>query len=160
MNSYGRGWIEEVLLVLWSMRTTPNRATDETPFTLVYGAEAVILSELSYGSPRVKAFNEATQGERRRDDVNFLEEIYCREAVRAARYQQELCRNHSRRIHPHYLEVGDLVLRRLRSRQGANNISRKWEGPYRVVLVTRPGYVRVETDDGEPVTNSWNIKNL
>ena len=36
----------------------------------------------------------------------------------------------------------------------------KWEGPYRVMRVTRPGAVRLETEDAIPVSNSWNIEHL
>ena len=46
-----RNWIEELPVVLWSIRTTPNRATGQTPFSLVYGGEAVLPTELVYGSP-------------------------------------------------------------------------------------------------------------
>ena len=38
----GRRWIDELPVVLWSLRTTPNRATGQTPFSLVYGVGAVI----------------------------------------------------------------------------------------------------------------------
>ena len=48
-------------MVLWSIRTTPNRATGQTPFALVYGAEAVLPTELVYGSPRVLAYDELEQ---------------------------------------------------------------------------------------------------
>src|SRR5438128_5068019 len=53
-----RQWIEELLAVLWSIRTTPSRATGETPFFLVYGVEAVLLSELTFGSPRTSQYTE------------------------------------------------------------------------------------------------------
>jgi hypothetical protein len=36
----------------------------------------------------------------------------------------------------------------------------KWEGPYRVVRVSRPGTVRLETEDGIQLQNSWNIEHL
>jgi hypothetical protein len=36
----------------------------------------------------------------------------------------------------------------------------KWEGPYRVAQVTRPGAVRLETKDGIKMQNSWNIEHL
>ena len=57
----GRYWIDELPTVLWSIRTTPNRATGQTPFSLVYGAEAVLPTELIYGSPRVLAYDELVQ---------------------------------------------------------------------------------------------------
>jgi transposase InsO family protein len=47
----GRCWIDELPVVLWSLRMTPNRATGQAPFSLVYGAEPVIPTELTYGSP-------------------------------------------------------------------------------------------------------------
>jgi hypothetical protein len=37
---HGRCWIDELPKVLWSIRTTPNRAIGETPFAtkLMYGS--------------------------------------------------------------------------------------------------------------------------
>jgi transposase InsO family protein len=35
-------WVDKLPSVLWSLRTTPNAATQETPFFLVHGAEAVL----------------------------------------------------------------------------------------------------------------------
>ena len=58
LRKSGRRWIDELLAVLWSIRTTPNRATGQTPFALVYGAEAVLPTELIYGSSRVLAYDE------------------------------------------------------------------------------------------------------
>ena len=51
LHKSGRRWIDELLTVLWSIRMTPNRATGQTPFALVYGAESVLPTELTYGSP-------------------------------------------------------------------------------------------------------------
>ena len=49
LHKHGRRWIDELPVVLSSLRTTPNRATGQTPFSLVYGAEVVIPMELIYG---------------------------------------------------------------------------------------------------------------
>ena len=35
-------WVEELLHVLWTCRTTPSRSTRETTFSMTYGAEAII----------------------------------------------------------------------------------------------------------------------
>ena len=94
------------------------------------------------------------------DDVNFLEDIHCRAAVRSARYQQGLRRYHSRHVRPRELQARDLVLRRKQDLSGMNNLSSQWGGSFRVVSVSRPGAVRLETEDGKPVPNSWNIENL
>nr|AAU10741.1 putative polyprotein [Oryza sativa Japonica Group] len=52
LKKHGDSWIEELPAVLWANRTTPSRATGETPFFVVYGAEAVLPSELTLRSPR------------------------------------------------------------------------------------------------------------
>ncbi|KAK1431700.1 hypothetical protein QVD17_08256 [Tagetes erecta] len=39
-------WAEELPYVLWADRTTPKNATGQTPFSLVFGAEAVIPTEM------------------------------------------------------------------------------------------------------------------
>ena len=36
------GWLEELLKVLWAQRTTKKRQTDESPFALVFGTEAIL----------------------------------------------------------------------------------------------------------------------
>ena len=106
------------------------------------------------------AYDEVAQDQHRRDGVVLLEENRLRAATRAARYQQALRRYHSRRVHARCFEEGDLVLRRVQSAKGTNKLSPKWEGPYRVVRVSRPGAVHLETEDGTPLQNSWNIEHL
>lgn len=90
-----------------------------------------------------------------------LGEERCREATLwAARYQQELQRYHCRSIRSRTLEVGDLVLRRVLSREGMHKLSPMWEGLFRVAHVSRPGAVRLETQDGVPIQNAWNSQHL
>ena len=66
-------------------------------------------------------------------------------ALRAVRYQQALQRYHCRNIRSRTLEVGDLVLRRVLSREGLHKLSPMWEGPFKVVHVSRPGAACLET---------------
>ena len=51
-------WVEELPAVLWSLRTTPNRSTGFTPYFMVYGAEAVMPSDIIHDSPRVAGYIE------------------------------------------------------------------------------------------------------
>jgi hypothetical protein len=41
-------WVDELPSVLWSLRTTPNAATQDSPFFLVHGAEAVLPVEITH----------------------------------------------------------------------------------------------------------------
>jgi transposase InsO family protein len=58
LNKHGKKWVVELPSVLWGLRTMPSRATGFTAFFLVYGAEAVLPTDLEYGSLRLRAYNE------------------------------------------------------------------------------------------------------
>jgi hypothetical protein len=54
LNKFGKRWMKELPSVVWSLRTTPSRATGFSPFFLVYGAEAILPTDLEYGSLRTR----------------------------------------------------------------------------------------------------------
>lgn len=56
-------WLDEIPAVLWGLRTTPNHSTSYTPFFLVYGAEAVLPTDIQYDSPRVTLYTETVAKE-------------------------------------------------------------------------------------------------
>jgi transposase InsO family protein len=58
LNKFGKRWIKELPSVVWSLRTTPSRATGFAPFFLLYGVEAILPTDLEYGSPRTKAYDD------------------------------------------------------------------------------------------------------
>ena len=78
-------------------------------------------------------------------------------SLRAARYQQALRWYHCRSVRHRMLEVADLVLRRVLSREGLHKLSPMWEGPFGIACVSRPAAVRLETQDGFPIHKPWNI---
>jgi hypothetical protein len=88
----------------------PNRSTGLTPFFLVYGAEAILPSDVQYDSPRVEAYKKEDTEASRQLSVDLLEEERDLAAQRSAIYQQNLCRYHSRRVCQRSFKEGDLVL--------------------------------------------------
>jgi transposase InsO family protein len=82
----GKKWLDNLQSILWSIRTTATKPTGETPFFLVYGAEAVLPTDIKFGSLRVLTFNELHQEDLIRDRLLQLEETRCHAALRAARY--------------------------------------------------------------------------
>jgi hypothetical protein len=67
-------WVEELPLVLWSLCTTPNHSVGFTPFFLVYGAEAVLPTDIKFDAPRVVQYTEKQAKEAREDGIDLLEE--------------------------------------------------------------------------------------
>ena len=55
-NLKGR-WADDLLDVLWAYRTIARSTTRETPFSLAYGYEAIVLVELCVGSLRRDNFD-------------------------------------------------------------------------------------------------------
>jgi hypothetical protein len=72
--------------VLWSLRTTPNAATQETPFFLVHDAEAVLLVEITHEAPRIAAYDKTTSTKALQDDVDALDEARDVALARATQY--------------------------------------------------------------------------
>ena len=50
-------WPEELVEVLWAYRCTPQSSTNESPFSLVYGAEAMIPVEIGEPSLRRELYD-------------------------------------------------------------------------------------------------------
>jgi len=139
LNKYVGRWVVEVPVILWSLRTTPNRSTGFTPFFLAYGAKAVLPSDIDHGAPRVKAFNHDQAVEAQQDTVDLLEEACDTTIIYSARYQQTLHRYHERKIRGRILEVRDFMLSRTQSTKEKHKLSPPWEGPYTLIEVIRPG---------------------
>ena len=65
---------------------------------MVYGAVAVLPSDIRHDSPRVGAYVEADNAKARQDSVDLLDEERDLAAARSAIYQQDLRRYHSRLV--------------------------------------------------------------
>jgi hypothetical protein len=52
------------------------------------------------------------------------------------------------------------VLRRILSREGLHKLSPLWEDPFKMTHIARPGSAWLETAEGVPVGNPWNIAHL
>jgi hypothetical protein len=112
------------------------------------------------GSLHVKTYDEAAQDQLRREDIDLVDEQRWQSAIKNARYRQALKRYHQRFMRSRELQVDDLVLRRILTREEMNKLSPNWEGPFRVTRVCRPGCARLATEDGEQVPRPWNIEHL
>jgi hypothetical protein len=95
---------------------------------MVYGAEAVLPTEILHDSPRVAAYDEKDAAESQHLSVDLLEEARDLAAQRSAIYQQKLRRYHSRRVRHRSFKEGDLVLRLKQQRD--HKLAPPWEGPF------------------------------
>ena len=148
-------WVTELPSVLWGLRTTPNRSTGRSPFFLVYGAEAVLPSDLLHNAPRVELFSEAEAEQARQDGVDLLEEEREMALTRSTIYQQDLQRFHARHIRSRTFQAGDLVLRV--DQQRPHKLAPAWEGPFIISKVLNNRAYRlynIQRETDEP--RAWN----
>jgi hypothetical protein len=94
----GRNWHKELCSVLWALRTNVNRATRDTPFNLVYGADAVLPPEIYLESARVAHFSTEDQTEARKLDSNLLEERRNTTLANVRKYQESLKRCYNKSV--------------------------------------------------------------
>ena len=50
-------WMKELPAAVWGLRTQPSRNTGVSPYFMIYGAEAVLPSDVAFGSPGVEHYN-------------------------------------------------------------------------------------------------------
>jgi hypothetical protein len=129
LNKCGRKWLQELPSVIWSLRTTPSRATEFTPFFLVYGAEVVLLTDLEYESPKVKGHDERSNQRAHEDSLDQIDEARDVAMMHSARYQQALRQYQAQKIRRRDFNEGDLVLRLHQDNRGRHKLSPPWEGP-------------------------------
>jgi hypothetical protein len=70
----------------------PKQATRFAPFFLVYGAEAVLPTDLEYRSPKVKGYDEDINQRAREDSLDQLDEARDVAMMHSTKYQQALRR--------------------------------------------------------------------
>jgi hypothetical protein len=160
LNKFGKRWMKELPSVVWSLRTTPSRATGFSLFFLVYGAEVVLPTDLEYGSPRTRAYDDRSNQISREDSLDQLEEARDVALLHSARYQQSLQRYHARSVGPRCFQVGDLVLRLWQDARGRHKLTPPWEGPFIIAKILKPGTYKLANDQGEVYNNAWNIQQL
>ena len=95
---------------------------------MVYGAEAVLPSDIRHDSPRVAAYVEADNEKARQEALDLLDEERDIAAARSVIYQQDLRRYHSCRVRTRTFQEGDLVLRLIQDQTDMHKLSHLGKG--------------------------------
>ena len=150
--------MEELPHVLWAYRTTPHRSTGETPFSMTYGAEAVIPLETGFPTLRTSSFCPIGNNEQLEKSLDLIEERRENAMVQLAHYQQKLKQGYDANVKLRPLEPGDLVLRKVVGT--AKNPAWGKLGPYRITSKAGIGVYFLEDLDSHVIPRPWNVNNL
>ena len=108
-----RDWHEKIGEALWAYRTIYRNPTQPTPYSLVYGVEAVLPLERQIPSLRIAIQEGLTNEENARlrlEKLEALDEKRLKAQQRLECYQARLSRAFNKRVRPRSFQVGDLVL--------------------------------------------------
>ncbi|KAK5837370.1 hypothetical protein PVK06_013180 [Gossypium arboreum] len=135
MTGTYKDWHEKLPFALYAYRTSIRTSTGATPFSLVYGMEAVLPIEVEIPSLRVLSevkLDEAEWIQSRYDQLNLIEEKRLRAIRHGQMYQKRMMRAYDKRVHPREFHEGDLVLKKILPIQKdfRGKWMPNWEGPY------------------------------
>nr|KYP52854.1 hypothetical protein KK1_025240 [Cajanus cajan] len=87
----------------------PQSTTQETPYRLTYGADAMILVEVGETSHRCRVFDSEQKAQETATNLDLIDEL-----KEEARIHEEVCklrasRRYNTRVQPRSFRVGDLV---------------------------------------------------
>nr|GFB03512.1 reverse transcriptase domain-containing protein [Tanacetum cinerariifolium] len=127
-------WVEELSHVLWAHRTTKKVSTEDTPFSLVYGTEAVIPAKIGMPTIRTAEVNVTTNDDERRIDLDILEERRERAAICEAKAKSKMKGYYDAKVRGVSFRPGDFVYHANGAShvKDAGKLGPKWEGPYEV----------------------------
>ena len=150
-------WIEELPHVLWTYRTTPRKSTGKTPFSMTYGAEAVIPLENGFLTMRTSTFTSNGNDELLKKSLDLVEERRENAMVQLAYYQHKLKQGYDMNVKLRPLAPGDLVLRKVLGNTKNptwGKLGPNWEGPYRITSMAGIGEYYLEDLDEKIVLHS------
>ena len=135
--------------VLWVCRSFVKTAIGFSPFSLVYGTEAISLED--------------TNDERRLADLEGLEEEREVARRRSQRYRQRMAKAYAQIVHPRAFIERELVLRIAehvrKNLSGPFKFAPKWKGPYIIRKAHNSGYYYLTKEDGtiltDPINGKW-----
>ncbi|TYK02888.1 uncharacterized protein E5676_scaffold968G00270 [Cucumis melo var. makuwa] len=145
-----RDWQERIGEALWAYRTTHRTPTEVTPYSLVYGLDAVLPLEREIPSLRMAVQEELTIEDNvklRLQELEALDEKRLEAQQALECYQARMSKAFDKHVKPRSFQVGDLVLAVRRpivtTRHTGNKFTPKWDGPYIVKEVYINGAYKI-----------------
>ena len=120
--------------MLYAHRTTRNSATQETPFALAFGTEAVAFVEVGLKLPRIEFASAEHNEEVLRLNLDLLQEKSEQVLKRIEDYHRNTTRYYDQRVKPRSYKPGDLVLKKLRQ-QGKTPHMGNWDLIWKVPIL-------------------------
>ncbi|XP_074351896.1 uncharacterized protein LOC141691048 [Apium graveolens] len=135
----------------------------ETPYSLVYGTEAMLPTEVMIPIARYGFLTNDVNNTELSHDKDTVDELREMEKIRLVSYQQRAANTYNKHVHIRNFRVGDMVLRK--TFQNTMNLTAwkfadTWEGPYFTDSIVGCGAYRLSSMEGIQISRSWNALHL
>jgi hypothetical protein len=127
-------WVEVMPQVVWSHNTTVCRATNFTPFWLMYGAKAILPEEVKHRSLRTVTASPKCPSEA--EEKNMLDKL--KTVANLHKYKEETTTWRDPKVKLPEFDVGNLVPLPSPHTKSISNFEAKCIGPYIITEKTRP----------------------
>ena len=156
-----KDWHEMLPFALHGYRTSVRTSTGATPFSLVYGMEAVLPFEVEVPSLRILAesgLKESEWAQTRYDQLNLIEGKRLTAMSHGRLYQQRMKSAFDKKVRLRKFHEGDLVLKKMS--HAVKDHRGKWapnyEGPFVVKRAFSGGALVLTNMDGEELPSPVN----
>nr|KYP33544.1 Retrovirus-related Pol polyprotein from transposon 17.6 [Cajanus cajan] len=135
----------------------------ETPYTLTYGADALIPVEVGETSHQCQVFNSEQNSQEIVADLDLIDELRDEARIHEEACKLRASRRYNTRVRPRSFRVGDLVRRLLgeaRRDTSEGKLEPNWGGPFRVLKDLENGAYRLEELNRKAIPRTWNATHL
>nr|XP_027127761.1 uncharacterized protein LOC113743880 [Coffea arabica] len=116
MTEKHRDWHEKLPYALMAYRTSIRTSTGATPYSLMYGMEAVLPAEVEIPSLRIlmeTKLEEANWIKQRHEQLSLIDEKRLNAICHGQCYQKRMARAYNKKVHLRTFDEGDKVLKRI-----------------------------------------------
>ncbi|GJU71198.1 reverse transcriptase domain-containing protein [Tanacetum coccineum] len=157
-----KNWVEEHPHVLWAHRTMIKSSHRDTPFSLIYGTEAVIPAKIRMPTYRTAAVDVVHNDEELWLTLDLLDEKWERATICEAKAKRKMKKYYNARVRIITFRPRDFVYHSndASHAMAGGKLGPKWEGPYEVTEALGDGAYKLRSMDGAVLSRTWNIANL
>ncbi|XP_075515413.1 uncharacterized protein LOC142550056 [Primulina tabacum] len=121
----------------------PRAPTQETPFNLVYGSEAVMPVEIRKTSSRVESYPD-NNDQSRAMELELVEEKRDRALIRMEAFRGRVMKSYNKKVRIRDFQVGDLVMKKVNPARDVGKLEARWEGSYKITRRVSSGSFYLE----------------
>ncbi|XP_074289328.1 uncharacterized protein LOC141614482 [Silene latifolia] len=157
-------WPAKLPFALWGYRTSVRTPTGATPYSLVYGMEAISI-ELEIPSLRIaleSQIPEVDWVQARYEELLLIDEKRLAALNQVQLYQRRISRSFNKKVRARNLKDGDLVLKEIRApvRDPRGKFKPNWAGPYIIKKILKGGAVQLTDIEGVEFSQLTNLDQL